>query len=208
MQAATGDGRDNALAPGAPRVPGLTLTLARSRQLEKDLLMLEHAHGVRVGRRGIVLSLDRGAPERAKQQWQGMVDALADVEVDLGRTPARLSWAAYVGQTGREAFAYGPKMVQDVLGVVALNAEHSLRDVGCEDYPNPRHERRLVRMMLHAPGEYELDRQSMTIRLRGPERRWRLWRAAQHLVTRLTRLAPRHPARPDVTLRWELTSGV
>jgi hypothetical protein len=182
--------------------------LTRARRLEKDLVFLEQEHGIRKGRAGMVLGLGRGAPERVKQQWQAMADELAAVDEGLGRTPTRLSWAEYVEQTGREAFTYGPKLVQDVLRVVALNAEHALREVVREDYPNPRHERRLVRMMLHAPGTYQLQDSSLTVRLRGPERRWRLRRAAAHLLQRLTLRHTPHPARPDITLRWELEPTV
>jgi hypothetical protein len=176
---------------------------ARETQLEKNLLHLEEHYGTHTDRKGTIVGLAATAPTGQDERWAQMTDELAIVEKQLETTPTRLRRADLVRQSRREAFTYGPKMVQDLIRVVALNAEHSLRDHMQDVYPNPRHERRLVRMLLNAPGQYDFDGRTLSVTVRAPER-WRLRRAAQDLLARLTALAPRHPLRQDIALRWSL----
>jgi len=171
--------------------------------LEKDLVWLEESVGTRTGKGGLVLGLGNGASARDQRRWESLRDQLQATEEALERTPTRVTWAELVQATGREAFDYGPKMVGDVLRVVALNAEHAVRDVICEDYPNLRHERRLARMLLSAPGFYEVEGSTLTVSLREPDRP-RFRRAARHLVDRLTSFGLRHPLAEALTLRWTL----
>ena len=187
-----------------PARPRLT---ARKRQLEKDLVYLEEHYGTRTDRKGTIVGLGATAAARQDERWAELTDELAVVERALKTTPTRLRRTDLVRQSRREAFDYGPKMVQDLVRVVALNAEHSLRDLMQEVYPNPRHERRLVRMLLNAPGQYDFDGRTLSVTVRAPER-WRLRRAAQDLLARLTALGARHPLRQDITLSWSLAPRV
>ena len=171
--------------------------------LEKELVWLEERCGTRTGKSGIILGLSAAASEQEHQRWADLNEKLQAAEVALEDEPTRITWAERVTKTGREAFDYGPKMVQDVLRVVALNAEHAVRDVICEIYPNPRHERRLARMLLTAPGFYEAKDDTLTVSLRQPDRR-RFRQVAQHVVDRFTSLHLRHPLYPSLTLRWTL----
>ena len=171
--------------------------------LEKELVWLEERCGTRTGKSGIILGLSAAASEQEHQRWADLNEKLQAAEVALEDEPTRITWAERVTKTGREAFDYGPKMVQDVLRVVALNAEHAVRDVICEIYPNPRHERRLARMLLTAPGFYEAKDDTLTVSLRQPDRR-RFRQVAQHVVDRFTSLHLRHPLDPSLTLRWTL----
>lgn len=174
-----------------------------STSLEKNLVWLEERLGTRTGKGGLILGLGNGASEKDQRQWERLTARLQTVEAELEVTPRRLTWAEIVQTTGREALDYGPKMVVDVLRVVALNAEHAVRDVICEDYPNPRHERRLARTLLSAPGFYEVEGTTLTVSLREPDRP-RMRTAARYVVDRLTALGIRHPLDPSLTLRWTL----
>jgi len=181
--------------------------LAKAKQLEKDLLWLEDHYGVRTGRRGVILGLAQDAPSEQDARWAQLTEAFSDAKNALETMPTRMRWADMVERQGREAFDYGPKMVQDLARVVALNAEHWLRDVVQENYPNPRHERRLSRALLHAPGTYEVQGNTLAITVRPPDR-WRQRQAAQYVTHRLTALALPHPLRPDLTLKWSLGAPV
>ena len=95
---------------------------------EKELVRLEECCGTRTGKSGIILEQEH----LRSADWNEKLQA---AEVALEDEPTRSTWTEMVTKTGREAFDYGPKMVQDVLRVVALNAGHAVRDVICEVEP-------------------------------------------------------------------------
>lgn len=92
-----------------------------------------------------------------------------------------------VRKTGREAFNYGPKTVNDLIRAIALNAEHSIRDVIRDDYP-----RSPARMLLHAPRTYQVVGDELRITVRPPDRGRRFAQAAKHVVGLLSSLGLPH----------------
>jgi hypothetical protein len=84
----------------------------------------------------------------------------------------RLRFAGLVHQSGREAFDYGPKMVQNPVRIQTQAA-----------YPEPRHERQLVRTMVDAPRRYVLDGGTLPSTCLRPS--LRVLAAAQDIIDRL-----------------------
>lgn len=175
----------------------------RQMRVRRELLDLEDAHGTVARRDGTVTGLLK-APASAVERWQQLAAELAEVEEELARTPTRIRLGDLLAQSEREAFDYGPKIALDLMRVIALNAEHALRDEVQAVYPNPRHERRIARTLLAAPGTYEVtDRGTLEIGLRVPGRRL-FARVATAVVDNLNRLRLAHPLAPELTVQWSL----
>jgi hypothetical protein len=175
----------------------------RQVRVRRELLDLEDAYGTVARRDGTVTGLLK-APASATQRWQRLAAELAEIEAELERTPSRIPLGDLLTQNEREAFDYGPKIALDLMRVIALNAEHALRDEVQAICRNPRHERRIARTLLTAPGTYEAtDRGVLEIGLRVPGRRL-FAQVARAVLENLNRLHLAHPLAPELTVQWSL----
>lgn len=146
----------------------------------------------------------RQAPGAAAERWQRLAAEPAGTEADVKALPKRVRLGDLLAQNGREALDYGPKIAFDLMRLIALHAEHALRDEVQAIYPNPRHEGRIARTMLTAPGTCEVtDRGVLDIALRVPGR-CLFAKVAAAVVDHLYRLHLAHPLATDITVPWSL----
>ena len=108
-----------------------------------------------------------------------------------------------VPEDRRRAFTFHNKAFQDACRVIAINGEHWLRQQVAPLYPNPRHERPLMRWLLQARGRITYREGTIEIALARPPRpRWA--GVIEELLARVNAMDPRYPAHPDFRLQFSL----
>lgn len=146
------------------------------------------------------------APKTAQTRWAQLQHRLAMISADYEAAPETVGLWDLVPAEQRQAFTFQNKAFQDACRIIAINGEHWLRQRLALVYPDPRHERTLIRWLLGAGGTVQRDGTTLTIVLDRPVRpRWA--QAVQDLLTDLNAQSPRYPADPRWTLHFTLRTA-
>ena len=147
--------------------------------------------------------IDPDAPKAAHTRWTRLHQRLTAVQAAYEATPETVALWDLVPEERRQAFHYQTKAFQDACRVIAMNGEYWLRQRLAAVYPDPRHERRLVRWLLQAGGTVHHAGTVLTITLDRPARpRWA--QAVADLLALINAQNPRHPADSRYTLHFVL----
>jgi hypothetical protein len=171
--------------------------------LEKELVRLEERCGTRTGKSGLILDLSAAASEQEHRRSADWNEKLQAAEVALDAEPTRVTWIEMVTKTGREAFDSAPRMVQDVLCIVALKASKRSGTSSARFIPTPGRSGVWPALLLTVPGFYEAKDDTLTVSLQKPGCR-RFFEVDQNVVDCFTSLDLRHSLSFSLSLRWTL----
>ena len=108
-----------------------------------------------------------------------------------------------VPEERRQAFTFQTQAFQDACRIIAINGEHWLRQRLTAIYPDPRHERQLIRWLIGARGTIQCAEHTITVVLERPPRpRWAP--AIEDLLSEINAENPRYPADPRFRLQFSL----
>ena len=148
-------------------------------------------------------ALASSAPKRAHTRWTKLHAELTQVVTAYEAAPETVPLWDLVPEDRRRAFTFHNKAFQDACRIIAINGEHWLRQRVTAIYPNPRHERVLMRWLLRARGSFRYRETTLWVELERPPRaRWA--KVIEELLARLNAEDPRHPAYPNVRIRFAL----
>ncbi|MCL4520075.1 MAG: hypothetical protein M1415_00570 [Firmicutes bacterium] len=148
-------------------------------------------------------ALPATAPKIAHTRWAQLQSKLTAVVAAYEAAPETVPLWDLVPEDRRRAFTFHNKAFQDACRVIAINGEHWLRQQVAPLYPNPRHERPLMRWLLQARGRITYREGTIEIALARPPRpRWA--GVIEELLARVNAMDPRYPAHPDFRLQFSL----
>jgi transposase len=151
-------------------------------------------------------ALAGSAPKHAHTRWAKLQAALTEVTTAYEGAPETVSLWDLVPEERRQAFTFHNKAFQDACRIIAINGEHWLRQRVTALYPNPRHERVLMRWLLRARGSFRYRETTVWVELERPPRpNWA--RVIEELLAGLNAEDPRHPADPNVRIRFSLKAS-
>ncbi len=103
-------------------------------------------------------------------RWAKLQAKLTEVVTAYEAAPETVPLWDLVPEDRRRAFTFHNKAFQDGCRIIAINGEHWLRQRVTAIYPNPRHERVLMRWLLRARGSFSYRETTLWVELERPPR--------------------------------------
>ncbi len=196
--------RDTTVLENRPMVnPERTRLARRMAKLDQNLGTLRRRFPPSAEEAAQGQAIASSAPKQTHTRWAKLHGELTEVVTAYEAAPETVPLWDLVPEDRRRAFTFHHKAFQDACRIIAINGEHWLRQRVTAIYPNPRHERVLMRWLLHARGSFSYRQTTLWVELERPPRaRWA--RVIEELLAGLNAEDPRHPADPNVKVHFAL----